>query len=745
MPDSALPFDFRELVELGDAIIVRDLDGYIRFWNQGAERLYGFTATEAVGCRSHALLQTVFPEPLDAINRTLAADGSWQGVLRHRTAAGREVIVGSRWVQRGGPTGVVLEINRDDTEGTRADQALRAQQQQFALMTSVLPLMVAHVDGEHRYKYVNRAYADHVGVEPDALIGVPYVQVIGEPAAETIAPYVERVLAGSRVEYESWVPYARIGRRYMRCLYAPELDDGGRPIGYIAAIMDETARKLAEDALAATRERFDFVADSAEIGVWSCDLPFDRLIWNITCKAHFGLGPDAEVTIETFYERMHPDDVAPTRRAIERSIETGTTYDVEYRTRQQDGSYLWIRALGRTEYDERNRPRRFEGITVNITPQKEAQEQLREADRRKDEFLATLAHELRNPLAPLLIAVRLLDGSADAARLSRVRGVIQRQVTHLVKLVDELLDMSRITQGKLELRREPTTINAALHAALEACERMVTDAGHTLDLDLPETPLYVDGDETRLAQLFLNLLSNAIKYTPAGGRIGVRAERAGDEIRVAIADNGIGIDADALAHVFDMFVQGETARRLSPGGLGIGLTLVKRLVELHGGRIAVQSDGRDRGSTFTVTLPAIAVPRVVAAAAAAAAFVPPTRVLIVDDNIDAADTLALMLRELGHDVRTAYDGMQALEEGDAHRPAAVLLDIGMPRLDGFEAARRMRQRPWGANALIVAMTGWGQPRDVQQSTDAGIDRHLTKPVEPAQVVALLQAAAQPRG
>jgi PAS domain S-box-containing protein len=736
-PSTAI--DFPRLLELaGDAVVVRDASGRIRFWNRGAERLYGYTADEAVDRVAHDLLRTAFPEPLEATTRRLAEDGAWEGLLRQTAADGRSLVVRSRW-SHGADAGTVLEINRDDTPLDTAEAGRLRAERQFEQVTSHLPMMVATVDRSRRFTFANRAYTERFGLSPGEIVGQPVAAVIGAVAMAAIEPYVRQVLDGRPVEYELWVPYDRLGPRFMRCLYAPELDADGRVVGYIAALLDETARRTAEEALAVSRDRFDFVADSADVGVWSCDVPLADLIWNRACRAHFGVAPDAPVTIDTFYDRLHPDDRESTRQAIDAAIARGAGYDVEIRTRQGDGTYAWIRALGRTERDEHGQARRFVGVTINVTRQKQAEARLREADARKDEFLATLAHELRNPLAPLLTAVHLLASGATPDVVATVRGVLDRQVTHLVTLVDDLLDLSRITTGKLQLRRERLPIGVAVSAAVEACERMTRDARHDLTVALGDDTLVVDGDPTRLTQLFVNVLTNAVKYTPPGGRIAVRGGRRGADVWISVADSGIGLERQAADRIFEMFVQEPAARRLSPGGLGIGLTLVRQLVTLHGGQVTVESAGPGRGSTFTIVLPAASAPtapeaeRQTAELAAA-----PARVLVVDDNRDAVDTLALLLRRQGHEVVTAFDGVEAIGAGDALEPDVVLLDIGMPRMDGYDAARVMRTRPWGVRALIVAMSGWGQRQDVVRSVEAGIDHHLTKPVDPQSVAAVIR-------
>lgn len=377
----------------------------------------------------------------------------------------------------------------------------------------------------------------------------------------------------------------------------------------------------------------------------------------------------------------------------------------------------------------------------DISERREAESRLREADRRKDEFLAVLAHELRNPLAPLRHALEVLHlAPGDPAAVEQVGGIMERQLQQMVRLIDDLLDVSRIAGNRLELRREPIDISTVVHSALETCGPLLAQSRHALKLTLPPHPLHVDADRSRLAQAFANLLNNAIKYTEPGGRIWLTVERTAGEVVVTVRDSGIGIPEAMLGRVFEMFVQVDSSIDRAQGGLGIGLQLVKRIVEMHGGSVVAQSGGPGRGSEFVVRLPVALAPtggpRPVAGAPRPAMR---RRVLVADDNADAADTLAMMLRMKGHDVCIARDGAEALEEGARFRPEVALLDIGMPKLDGLEVARRMRTTDWGRDIILIALTGWGQEDDRRRSRDAGFDHHIVKPVELATLEAVLSA------
>lgn len=367
--------------------------------------------------------------------------------------------------------------------------------------------------------------------------------------------------------------------------------------------------------------------------------------------------------------------------------------------------------------------------------------QLRDLDRRKDEFLATLAHELRNPLAPLRNGLEVIRIANANGTVEQARAMMERQLGHMIRLVDDLLDVGRVTTGKLELRREPVELHTVVSAALETSRPAIEQAGHELDVLVPDESLVVDGDPVRLAQVVSNLLTNSAKYTRRGGHIRLAVRKDGESVVLSVADDGIGIPTLMLEEVFELFTQVDRTLEKSTGGLGIGLSLVKGLVEMHGGTITAHSDGDARGSEFRVRLPLSSrVDRASMANGAPSSDrvrAASRRVLVIDDNVDAADSLAQLLVMLGHQVRTAYDGETGMEIATDFRPDLVLCDIGMPKVSGYEAARRIRAQSWAHNTLLVAVTGWGQEDDRLQSAHAGFDHHLVKPVDAAELLALL--------
>ncbi len=408
-----------------------------------------------------------------------------------------------------------------------------------------------------------------------------------------------------------------------------------------------------------------------------------------------------------------------------------------------DGSVAYVQNDVEPLFDAQGRIYGCVSVCVDLTDRKRAEIALREADRRKDEFLATLSHELRNPLAPIRTALEVMRlAREDPGLFEQARATMERQLRQLVRITDDLLDVSRITQNKVELRRERIDLRAVLHSAIEATRPLIEARRHQLTLDLPARPVWVDADFTRLAQTFSNLLNNAAKYTEEGGQIRVTAEAGATAATVTVADTGVGIPPVMLSRIFDMFTQLQAHRDRSQGGLGIGLTLAKRLVDLHGGTIEAASEGPGCGSRVSVRLPlagAAEIARAVTLAAPESAH-PACRVLVAEDNADAAEMMRVMLRLRGHEVRVAADGVAAVALAREFAPQIAFVDIGMPHMDGYDAARHIRAL-LGHGVVLVALTGWGQDEDKRRSHDAGFDHHLTKPPEPELLDRLIEQCA----
>ncbi|WP_193315486.1 hybrid sensor histidine kinase/response regulator [Janthinobacterium aquaticum] len=498
----------------------------------------------------------------------------------------------------------------------------------------------------------------------------------------------------------------------------------------------ERRRSAAEARAAEAGERLELAAQAGELGTFYCPLPLDKIYWNDKCKEHFFVAEDAEIDSELFYQYIHPDDREHTRLAVEASVHNRQTYDVEYRVLAPDGRQRWLRAKGRTYFDRAGQPTRFDGITIDISAQKQVEAELAQSNQQKDDFLAMLAHELRNPLAPISAAADLLNlASHDTVRVKRMSEVLGRQARHMTAMLDDLLDVSRVTRGIVALKRDALDFKLVLASALEQAGPLIAQRGHQVQRVVTQDSTLMLGDEKRLVQVLVNLLNNAAKYTPPNGRITISLSVDRDMLALSVADNGVGIAARLLPRIFDLFVQAERTPDRAQGGLGLGLALVRSLVELHGGRVAADSPGEHEGATFTVWLPRHAgeeihaIPgqqRVLRSKRA-------LRIVVVDDNVDAAWTLASCLRSMGHEVRELHDPLAALALPDA--PDVFLLDIGMPKMDGRELARQLRHQPHMAGARLVAVTGYASQGD--EAGAAPFDSYLVKPVDFAALLDVL--------
>jgi PAS domain S-box-containing protein len=511
----------------------------------------------------------------------------------------------------------------------------------------------------------------------------------------------------------------------------PGPDGGPRLVGGVAIDITRSGLVAAEEERRASEARFRELADHAPVMVWVNGLHGCEFV-NREYLRFIGVSLD-EVIGMNWAAMVHPDDRDDYLAQYQRAFAGREQFEALCRFRRRDGQYRWIRSTGVPRVGADGHFSGYVGSSVDITDIKQAHEALLEADRRKDEFLATLAHELRNPLAPLSNGLQLMKMSADRASVEQAREMMSRQLGQMVRMVDDLLDVSRISRGQIELRHDRVRLADVLENARETAQPLIERSGHSLSMSLPAEPLYLQGDRARLSQVFSNLLNNAANYTPPRGSIALTAERQGGTLTVSVKDNGIGIPHAMLPRIFDLFTQVDRSLERTFGGLGIGLTIVRRLVEMHGGTIEARSEGRGKGSEFIVRLPAAlwipeddAIPDQDGPGASRG-----RTVLVVDDNRDAATTLGMVLEVMGHQVRIAHDGIEALEAAEAYRPDVILLDLGMPRLNGYEVCRTIREKPWGRDAVVVALTGWGQPEDQRRSKEAGFNHHLVKPVQPA--------------
>lgn len=579
------------------------------------------------------------------------------------------------------------------------------------------------------------------GYTAEEAIGQSISIIIPPDRADEEEEILNRIRCGERIDQYETIRRRKDGSLLdVSLTVSPVIEGQGKIVGASKIVRDVTERKVAE-------ERFRLLAETVPSIVWIAapdgTITYVNKRWLEYC------GLTAEQNAQNRPELvLHPDDRQRCMEQWARSLRDGTEYEVEVRNRRFDGNYRWFvtRAVPLRGADKKIVS--WFGVTTDIHDQKEMQEQLQDADRRKDEFLATLAHELRNPLAPIrnsLQILRMSNGSGPDTE--QVNEIMERQVAHMVRLVDDLLELSRISRGIIELKMEQVDLATVISHAVETSRPIIEEASHHLEITLPTKPIFVEGDLVRLSQVFANLLNNAAKYTSKGGLITVAAKQTGREIVVTIRDTGIGIPREMLSRIFDMFTQIDNTLRGSQEGLGIGLNLVRTIVSLHGGSVEARSDGLGMGSEFEVRLP-LAEKRELTKptnSKKVSDFDPMStrRILVVDDNRDAADSMAMLLKLTGAEVHLAYDGPSALEAIFACQPSVVFLDIGLPGISGHEVAKQVRADSRFRDVILIALTGWGQDNHRQDSQDAGFDYHLVKPVDHGAVQALLATLPEP--
>ena len=631
----------------------------------------------------------------------------------------------------------------------------RAAEQQERLRTTLASIgdAVISTDTESRITSMNAVAESLTGWKKEEAVGQPLdtvFRIVSEGTRSAVANPATRALREGVITglANHTLLIRKDGtERPIDDSAAPVRDAGGRILGCVLVFRDITERRQAEQQLADDKARIESIVKHVVDGILAIDENGTVEAFNPAAERLFGyraeeiIGQNVKLLMPEPFHSEHDGYLARYARTGQAKI-IGIGREVE--GRRKDGSTFPM-DLAVSEF-RLGRRRYFTGLVRDITERKRAEQQvydllieLKDGDRRKDEFLAMLAHELRGPLAPLSNMLEIMRRSPrDGDILERVQSTMERQLNHLVRLVDDLIDVSRITRNKIELRREHVDLASVIHQSVETCRPLAEAAHHDLQVTLPPQPLEVHADPVRLVQVFSNMLNNACKYTEPGGTIRLTVEPQGGDAVVKLKDTGAGIPADKLGSVFEMFTQIDRTLEHSQGGLGIGLTLVRRLVEMHEGTVEAHSEGPGRGSEFVVRLPiAVAPPRQDEPRPAAIAGAPPRRILVVDDSVDAASSLAMLLNITGHDTRTAHDGVAAIEAAEQFRPDVILLDIGLPKLNGYDACRRIREQPWGKNILMIALTGWGQEHDRLKSTEAGFIGHMVKPVDYAALTKLM--------
>jgi two-component system CheB/CheR fusion protein len=621
----------------------------------------------------------------------------------------------------------------DLTEQRQMQHALRESEERFRAIVTQVTAGIAEVDLTGKFNFVNDRYVEIVGYLRAELLGGMRMQDITHPDDLKINyPLFEKCITKGK----SFVIEKRYIRKdgteiWVNNSVSPELDEQGKTRFITSVTIDISERKRTEEALRESEERLRAMFEQASVGIVQVTIDGQLVMPNAGfCKIIDYT--DDEIRNLNLRDITHPEDyvkeVELTRQLFAGKI---PEFIIEKRYIRKDGSIIWGQMTTTLIRRGTEEPLYALAIVEHISERKQTQEALKEADRRKDEFLATLAHELRNPLAPIRTALEIMRRDEDREKGQNAREIIERQTNQLVHLVDDLLDISRITQGKIKLRKERLNLGDPISMAVETVQPFVEGLHHSLDVRLPDAPVFVEGDRARLTQIIHNLLHNSAKYTEPGGHILLIAAHEGDEAVIRVRDNGMGIAFEMLPAIFDMFAQTVTGEKRGQGGLGIGLSLVKKLVEMHGGRVEANSEGEGKGSEFIVRLPLAADQKPEKKQEKQEIEKPRTpikagRILVVDDNTDAANMLEIFLSMENHEVKTAFNGREAIQAAAEFQPDTVILDIGLPDIDGYEVAKRLRER--SPDICLIALSGWGQDEDRRRSNEAGFNHHLVKPV-----------------
>jgi PAS domain S-box-containing protein len=721
------------------AVLMLDPDGYVIIWNEGAERIQGYTADEILGSHFSCfypaeaiardlprkeLAQAAAAGHLESEGWRLRKDGSpfWANVVITRMLGGDGQLLG------------FSTITRDRSERRQQESLLKQSEERFRLLIAgVKDYAIFMLNPQGIVETWNAGAAYIKGYSADEIIGCHFSVFYPPDAIKRGLPETELrgAMMQGRFEDEGWRIKKDGSRFWANVIITAVRNASGHLIGFSKITRDLTERRRHEDDLRTSEERFRLLVDGVtEYAIMTLDSEGFVTSWNAGAERIKGY--KSQEILGKHVSHFYPSEAVLANKPWEDlriAREQGRVTDEAWRLRK-DGTLFWANTVITSLHDQNGRPHGFAKVTQDLTQRRHA-EVLADTTQRMHEFIAMLAHELRNPLAPIRNAVALMGrkGLKDPT-LESMRQTIDRQSMLLTRLLDELLDVNRIARGQFVIERKLVDVRDVLTRAIETSRPLIDSRRHSLEVSVPDQPARVLGDALRLTQTFVNLLNNAAKYTPEGGSIRLSAAVRGAEIEVRVKDNGAGIERDMLEKVFDLFVQVDSTVQHALGGLGVGLALVRRVVELHGGNVLARSEGKTYGAEFIVRLPlSIEQIQVISAPESPApGAIRALRVLIVDDNRDAADSLHLLLASMGQNVCVAYDGQSAISAVKAFRPEIVLLDIGMPQMSGYEVARALRADPSAAKSVLVAVTGWGQEADRERAKEAGFAYHFVKPI-----------------
>jgi PAS domain S-box-containing protein len=737
------------LASIRDAVITADTQARVTFLNPVAEVMTGWKSAEARGkplLEVFCIINEDTRERVENPIEKVLATGQIVALANHTALVardGQEIGIEDRAApirdSSGAIVGAVM-VFHDVSRRRTADRALRANEERLSAMFTQAAVGIALAELSGRFEEANHKFCSILGYSLDELRELTFLQVTHPDDLELTQGLMRQLLSG---EIESYACEKRYLRKDGRVVWASATvtvlrKEDPAAAQFIGIIEDITGRKQSE----ILSSRLAAIVESSDDAIISKTLDGIITTWNPGAERVFGYA--AEEVIGKSITLLIPPELQGEEPVILARLRAGERID-HYETSRvrKDGTIIHVSLTSSPVRDAKGHIVGASKIARDVSRQKEAENALRLIDQRKDEFLATLAHELRNPLAPIRQAAMVASApTATDEQKQWSQQVISRQVRHMSSLLDDLLDISRISRGTPELRAQATSLSAVVESALETVRPLIDEKQHCLQVEMPAEPVNFTADPLRLSQVLSNLLTNAAKYTDPQGTIRLRAFADAQTVTISVADSGVGLAPEALDAVFTMFSQVKSTPDRSTGGLGIGLALARALVQLHGGTIEAHSEGIGHGSEFTIRIPRLAA--VVEAAPAptpAPALAVRRRVLIADDNRDAADSLAMLLEMDGHEVTVVNDGGQALASIEKLQPEVALLDIGMPELDGYEVARRVRLRPQGRELLLIAVTGWGQESDRARAIEAGFDMHFTKPVDPDQLIELLRTAA----